>query len=76
MSLFLLWWQLFVATCSPSRDSSGSYAIWGHSTLVGPVSKFGFFFFFFFAGLLKFGLNHFNFFLDKRFNIYIFFNGN
>nr|XP_023886812.1 omega-amidase, chloroplastic-like isoform X1 [Quercus suber] len=30
--------QLFVATCSPSRDSSGSYAIWGHSTLVGPQS--------------------------------------
>ncbi|KAI3934315.1 hypothetical protein MKW92_016449 [Papaver armeniacum] len=28
--------QLFVATCSPARDSSGSYMIWGHSTLVGP----------------------------------------
>nr|POF05303.1 omega-amidase, chloroplastic [Quercus suber] len=31
--------QLFVATCSPSRDSSGSYAIWGHSTLVGPSGE-------------------------------------
>uniref|UniRef100_A0A7N2MQA8 CN hydrolase domain-containing protein n=1 Tax=Quercus lobata TaxID=97700 RepID=A0A7N2MQA8_QUELO len=39
MSLFLLWWQLFVATCSPSRDSSGSYAIWGHSTLTGPSGE-------------------------------------
>lgn len=29
--------QLFVATCSPSRDSAGSYAIWGHSSLVSPV---------------------------------------
>ncbi|KAJ0006936.1 hypothetical protein Pint_29062 [Pistacia integerrima] len=28
--------QLFVATCSPSRESNGSYMIWGHSTLVGP----------------------------------------
>ncbi|KAJ0075787.1 hypothetical protein Patl1_33635 [Pistacia atlantica] len=31
--------QLFVATCSPSRESNGSYMIWGHSTLVGPVLK-------------------------------------
>ncbi|OMO63549.1 Carbon-nitrogen hydrolase [Corchorus olitorius] len=31
-----LWTQLFVATCSPSRDSAGSYTIWGHSTLVSP----------------------------------------
>ncbi|KAF9623962.1 hypothetical protein IFM89_006689 [Coptis chinensis] len=31
--------QLFVATCSPARDSSGSYMIWGHSTLVGPVRR-------------------------------------
>lgn len=31
--------QFFVATCSPSRDSSGSYAIWGHSTLVGPSGE-------------------------------------
>ncbi|KAF3962589.1 hypothetical protein CMV_012910 [Castanea mollissima] len=31
--------QLFVASCSPSRDSSGSYAIWGHSTLVGPSGE-------------------------------------
>ncbi|KAF3944330.1 hypothetical protein CMV_029196 [Castanea mollissima] len=34
-----LLWELFVATCSPSRDSSGSYAIWGHSTLVGPSGE-------------------------------------
>ncbi|KAL5728642.1 omega-amidase [Ranunculus cassubicifolius] len=31
--------QLFVATCSPSRDSCGSYMIWGHSTLVGPFGE-------------------------------------
>ncbi|KAG6669107.1 omega-amidase, chloroplastic-like isoform X2 [Carya illinoinensis] len=31
--------QLFVATCSPSRDSCGGYAIWGHSTLVGPSGE-------------------------------------
>ncbi|CAK7356540.1 unnamed protein product [Dovyalis caffra] len=31
--------QLFVATCSPSRDSDGSYTIWGHSTLVGPFGE-------------------------------------
>ncbi|MCL7023527.1 hypothetical protein MKW94_017849 [Papaver nudicaule] len=31
--------QLFVATCSPARDSSGSYMIWGHSTLVGPFGE-------------------------------------
>ncbi|KAI3848806.1 hypothetical protein MKX03_017854 [Papaver bracteatum] len=31
--------QLFVATCSPARDSSGSYLIWGHSTLVGPFGE-------------------------------------
>ncbi|KAK9265778.1 hypothetical protein L1049_021665 [Liquidambar formosana] len=30
---------LFVATCSPSRDSNGCYPIWGHSTLVGPFGK-------------------------------------
>ncbi|KAL2899673.1 Omega-amidase chloroplastic [Bienertia sinuspersici] len=29
--------QLFVAVCSPCRDSAGSYAIWGHSMIVGPV---------------------------------------
>ncbi|KAH6782031.1 Nitrilase/cyanide hydratase and apolipoprotein N-acyltransferase family protein [Perilla frutescens var. hirtella] len=29
----------FVATCSPSRDSAGSYAIWGHSTLVSPLGE-------------------------------------
>ncbi|KAL7180464.1 hypothetical protein ACSBR1_043629 [Camellia fascicularis] len=31
--------QLYVATCSPSRDSIGSYMIWGHSTVVGPSGK-------------------------------------
>ncbi|KZV39510.1 Nitrilase/cyanide hydratase and apolipoprotein N-acyltransferase family protein, partial [Dorcoceras hygrometricum] len=29
--------QLYVATCSPARDSAGSYTIWGHSTVVNPV---------------------------------------
>ncbi|KAI3773290.1 hypothetical protein L1987_47815 [Smallanthus sonchifolius] len=37
--------QIYVATCSPSLNSSGSYEIWGHSTLVGPggdvVAKLG-----------------------------------
>ncbi|GAV75923.1 CN_hydrolase domain-containing protein, partial [Cephalotus follicularis] len=31
--------QLFVATCSPSRDSAGCYTIWGYSTLVGPSGE-------------------------------------
>ncbi|KAK3030918.1 hypothetical protein RJ639_036656 [Escallonia herrerae] len=31
--------QLYVASCSPSRDSVGSYTIWGHSTLVGPFGE-------------------------------------
>ncbi|KAF5751241.1 omega-amidase chloroplastic-like [Tripterygium wilfordii] len=31
--------QLYVATCSPSRDSTGDYTIWGHSTLVGPFGE-------------------------------------
>ncbi|KAF3672821.1 hypothetical protein FXO38_05941, partial [Capsicum annuum] len=30
---------LYVASCSPSRDSAGSYAIWGHSTVVGPMGE-------------------------------------
>lgn len=30
--------QLYVATCSPARDTTGGYVAWGHSTLVGPVS--------------------------------------
>ncbi|PIN04034.1 Omega-amidase [Handroanthus impetiginosus] len=29
--------QLYIATCSPSRDSAGSYTIWGHSTLLGEI---------------------------------------
>ncbi|XP_074306493.1 omega-amidase, chloroplastic-like, partial [Silene latifolia] len=28
--------QVFVAVCSPSRDSEASYTIWGHSMVVGP----------------------------------------
>ncbi|KAI5674305.1 hypothetical protein M9H77_14669 [Catharanthus roseus] len=28
--------QLYVATCSPARDTKSSYVAWGHSTLVGP----------------------------------------
>ncbi|KAL3632954.1 Carbon-nitrogen hydrolase [Castilleja foliolosa] len=31
--------QLFVATCSPSRFSAGTYTIWGHSTLVDPFGN-------------------------------------
>lgn len=31
--------QLYVATCSPARDSAGSYTIWGHSTLVNPLGE-------------------------------------
>ncbi|ONK65360.1 uncharacterized protein A4U43_C07F36310 [Asparagus officinalis] len=31
--------QLFVATCSPARDTSAGYTAWGHSTLVGPFGE-------------------------------------
>ncbi|KAG8376196.1 hypothetical protein BUALT_Bualt09G0038000 [Buddleja alternifolia] len=31
--------QLYVATCSPARDSDSSYVAWGHSTLVGPFGE-------------------------------------
>ncbi|XXG51376.1 hypothetical protein AAC387_Pa02g5164 [Persea americana] len=31
--------QLFVATCSPARDTNVSYITWGHSTLVGPFGE-------------------------------------
>ncbi|KAM7254443.1 hypothetical protein ACFE04_003823 [Oxalis oulophora] len=31
--------QMFIATCSPSRDSAGSYTIWGHSTVVNPFGE-------------------------------------
>ncbi|KAM1359461.1 hypothetical protein ACFX2F_046436 [Malus domestica] len=31
--------NMSTATCSPSRDSTGSYTIWGHSTLVEPSSE-------------------------------------
>ncbi|KAH9560578.1 hypothetical protein CY35_06G112700 [Sphagnum magellanicum] len=28
--------QIYVATCSPARDTSAGYIAWGHSTVVGP----------------------------------------
>lgn len=28
--------QVFVATCSPARDESGSYIAWGHSSIISP----------------------------------------
>lgn len=31
--------QLYVATCSPARDTSSGYVAWGHSTLVGPYGE-------------------------------------
>ncbi|KAL0315814.1 UNVERIFIED_CONTAM: Omega-amidase, chloroplastic [Sesamum radiatum] len=31
--------KLYVATCSPARDSGSSYVAWGHSTLVGPFGE-------------------------------------
>ncbi|KAJ6816695.1 omega-amidase, chloroplastic [Iris pallida] len=31
--------QLFVATCSPARDSGSGYIAWGHSMLVGPFGE-------------------------------------
>ncbi|XP_020104825.1 omega-amidase, chloroplastic [Ananas comosus] len=31
--------QLYVATCSPARDTGSSYIAWGHSTLVGPFGE-------------------------------------
>ena len=32
--------QLFVAACSPARDTSGEgYTAWGHSTAVGPFGE-------------------------------------
>ncbi|CAN6701232.1 unnamed protein product [Malus baccata var. baccata] len=31
--------NMSTATCSPSRDSTGSYKIWGHSTLVEPSGE-------------------------------------
>ncbi|PSS36412.1 Omega-amidase [Actinidia chinensis var. chinensis] len=31
--------QLFVATCSPARDTNAGYVAWGHSTLVGPFGE-------------------------------------
>ncbi|KAE8714044.1 Omega-amidase NIT2 [Hibiscus syriacus] len=31
--------QLYVATCSPARDTGASYIAWGHSTLVGPFGE-------------------------------------
>ena len=31
--------QLFVATCSPTRNEEGPYVAWGHSTVVGPFAE-------------------------------------
>ncbi|KAL0372213.1 UNVERIFIED_CONTAM: Omega-amidase, chloroplastic [Sesamum calycinum] len=31
--------QLYVATCSPARDTTAGYIAWGHSTLVGPFGE-------------------------------------
>ncbi|PON71744.1 Carbon-nitrogen hydrolase [Parasponia andersonii] len=31
--------QLYVATCSPARDTESGYVAWGHSTLVGPFGE-------------------------------------
>ncbi|XP_073289830.1 omega-amidase, chloroplastic-like isoform X2 [Primulina huaijiensis] len=31
--------QLYVATCSPARDTGSTYVAWGHSTLVGPFGE-------------------------------------
>ncbi|KAI4377518.1 hypothetical protein MLD38_015127 [Melastoma candidum] len=31
--------QLYVATCSPARDTGAGYIAWGHSTLVGPFGE-------------------------------------
>ena len=31
--------QLFVATCSPARNSEASYQAWGHSTAIDPFGK-------------------------------------
>ncbi|KAF2613293.1 hypothetical protein F2Q70_00007330 [Brassica cretica] len=31
--------QLYVATCSPARDSGAGYTAWGHSTLIGPFGE-------------------------------------
>ncbi|KAI5669636.1 hypothetical protein M9H77_19489 [Catharanthus roseus] len=30
---------MYVATCSPARDTSAEYVAWGHSTLVGPFGE-------------------------------------
>ncbi|KAJ3261812.1 Carbon-nitrogen hydrolase [Boothiomyces macroporosus] len=31
--------QMFVAACSPARDTSATYHAWGHSTVVDPMGK-------------------------------------
>ncbi|QCE16366.1 omega-amidase [Vigna unguiculata] len=31
--------QLYVATCSPARETGSGYVAWGHSTLVGPFGE-------------------------------------
>jgi len=29
--------QIFVASCSPARDTTASYVAWGHSAIVDPL---------------------------------------
>ncbi|KAJ3130324.1 hypothetical protein HK100_008097, partial [Physocladia obscura] len=31
--------QIFVAACSPARDTTASYVAWGHSTIVDPMGQ-------------------------------------
>ncbi|KAI8803475.1 carbon-nitrogen hydrolase [Cladochytrium replicatum] len=31
--------QIYVAACSPARDTSADYVAWGHSTAVGPMGQ-------------------------------------
>ncbi|EPS69340.1 hypothetical protein M569_05426, partial [Genlisea aurea] len=31
--------QLYVATCSPARDTSAGHVTWGHSSLIGPFGE-------------------------------------
>jgi omega-amidase len=31
--------QIYVAACSPARDTSASYIAWGHSSIIDPLGK-------------------------------------
>lgn len=31
--------QIFVAACSPARDTSSTYVAWGHSTVIDPLGQ-------------------------------------